>query len=128
MSELTVFARSLRKRSTPHEVMLWRHLRAKRFEHYKFRRQQPIGRYIVDFVCHEKALIVELDGGHHSEQLDGDRTRSDWLKLQGFRILRFWNNELDSNMDDVLTMIDASLSPSPQPSPIKGEGANQAAQ
>jgi very-short-patch-repair endonuclease len=92
-------------------------------EGMKFRRQEPIGSYIVDFVCFEKRLIVELDGGQHQQQISGDKQRDAWFASQGFRVLRFWNNEVLTNIDGVLTQIFQICyeSPSPQPSPIKGE-------
>ena len=79
--KLIPLAKSLRKRATDTERLLWKHLRASRFAGLKFRRQQPIGKYIVDFVCFEKKIIVELDGGQHAEQAAYDRRRTDWLKI-----------------------------------------------
>ncbi|MBI4715003.1 MAG: endonuclease domain-containing protein [Nitrospirae bacterium] len=87
-------ARELRKNLTEVERKLWRHLRLRQLEGYKFRRQQPIGRFIVDFVCFEKKLIVELDGGQHSEQIVYDSQRTAWLESQGYRVLRFWNHQV----------------------------------
>ncbi len=77
-----VKARELRKNPTDAERVLWRHRRLRQFGGYKFRRQQPMGKYIVDFVCLEKRLIVEVDGGHHSEQLKYDSERKTWLEEQ----------------------------------------------
>jgi very-short-patch-repair endonuclease len=87
-------ARELRKNLTDVERLAWRKLRSRRFAGYKFRRQMPVGRYIVDFVCLERKLIVELDGGQHNEQVDYDQARTEWLKSQGFEVLRFWNHEV----------------------------------
>ena len=87
-------ARELRKNPTDAERVLWRHLRFCQFSGYKFRRQKPIGNYIVDFVCFEKKLIIEVDGGHHSEQVVYDLERSAWLGGQGFRVLRFWDTQV----------------------------------
>ena len=87
-------ARDLRKNLTDAERFLWQHLRLRQMGKFKFRRQQPIDNYIVDFVCFERRLIVEIDGGHHSEQSGQDERRDEWLKKQGFTILRFWNNEV----------------------------------
>jgi very-short-patch-repair endonuclease len=87
-------ARELRKNMTEAERTLWRHLRLRQFSGYKFRRQQPIGKYIVDFVCLEKKLIIEVDGGQHSEQIDYDYKRDGWLRKEGFRVLRFWDNQV----------------------------------
>jgi very-short-patch-repair endonuclease len=67
----------------------------------KFRRQQPLGRYVVDFVCLEKRLVVELDGGGHTEQVASDAKRTAWLETQGFRVLRFWNHDVLRNMEAV---------------------------
>lgn len=124
-AKLTAIAKLLRKNSTDVERLLWRYLRAGRFAGHKFRRQQPVGSYVVDFVCFEAKLVIELDGGQHAEQLDYDCRRNRWLADQGFRVLRFWNNEMTENMDGVLQCILLALSPSPQPSPIKGEGVTE---
>jgi len=102
-TELTNMARNLRKRSTEAENLLWRHLRAKRLEGLKFRRQQPIGNYIVDFVCFEKRIIIEVDGGQHTEEKDSKRDK--WFNEQGFKVLRFWNNEVFGNTSGVLEVI-----------------------
>ena len=94
-------ARELRKNLTEAERTLWKYLRLRQFDGNKFRRQQPIGKYIVDFVCFEKKLIVEVDGGQHNEQVIYDSERNEWLKKQGFRILRFWNNQILKEIDGV---------------------------
>ena len=98
-------AKELRKNSTNAERALWRQLRAHRFAGYKFRRQQPLGQYIVDFVCFEKHLIIELDGGQHAEQVVYDAERSAWLRSQGFRVLRFWNHEVLTDVEAVTEVI-----------------------
>src|SRR5712691_13269379 len=87
-------ARRLRQNPTEAERALWRHLCLRQLNGHKFRRQQPIGPYIVDFVCLETRLIIELDGGQHSTQTASDTERSAWLKMQGLRVLRFWNHEV----------------------------------
>jgi len=87
-------ARELRKNPTEAERKLWKYLRLRQLRSYKFRRQQPLGPYIVDFVCLEKKLIVELAGGQHSMQINYDARRTEWLEVHGFRVLRFWNNEV----------------------------------
>jgi very-short-patch-repair endonuclease len=87
-------ARALRNNPTEIEKLLWRRLRMWQLDGYKFRRQQPLGNYIVDFVCLEKRLIVELDGGQHAEQSDYDARRDAWLSQQDFSVLRFWNNDV----------------------------------
>jgi very-short-patch-repair endonuclease len=102
---LVNLARSLRKRPTDAEKLLWRHLRSKQVYGLKFRRQEAIGRYIVDFVCFEKRLIIELDGGQHAEQQIQDQERDSWFREQGFRTLRFWNNEVLGNIEGVLETI-----------------------
>ena len=98
-------ARALRKRSTEAERLLWGHLRAKRLRGLKFRRQEPIGRYIVDFVSFDRNLIVELDGGQHLQEKAKDDERTRWLESQGFRVLRFWNNDVMRNVQNVLERI-----------------------
>jgi very-short-patch-repair endonuclease len=121
------FARLLRKEMTYAERWLWYELRAKRFAEKEFRRQAPIGDYIVDFVCHEARLIVELDGGQHALLVDKDNARTAWLNSRGFRVLRFWNSQVFEESDEVLETIWNALRvvPSPQPSPARGEGARE---
>ncbi len=97
-------AKTLRNRSTDAEILLWKHLRAKQLEGIKFRRQQPIGRYIVAFVCFGRRIIIEVDGGQHSEE-GKDKARDAWLKMQGFKVFRFWNNEVLTNIQGVLEVI-----------------------
>ena len=80
-------AKELRKNSTAAERILWQQLRLRQLGEYKFRRQHPLGAYIVDFVCLEKRLVVEIDGGHHNTQVLRDEGRSAWIESQGFRIL-----------------------------------------
>ncbi len=87
-------ARQLRNNPTKAEYLLWYHLFRRQLNGFRFRRQQQIGPYIVDFVCYEKRLIIELDGGQHAEQLVYDSKRTQWLESQGFQVLRFWNNEV----------------------------------
>jgi very-short-patch-repair endonuclease len=125
-------AKHMRSAPTPAEHRLWQIVRAKRLEGWKFRRQAPIGPYMPDFVCHSAKLVVEVDGGHHCEEDDGKR--DGWLRSQGFRILRFWNNDIFDNEEGVLTVILAALeasaaassrggrTPLPSPSPTRGEG------
>ena len=102
-------ARSLRKRMTRQEVKLWVHLRS------WFRRQAPLDGYIVDFVCLKERLIVEVDGGQHNfdPHARRDAERDQNLSHQSFRVLRFWNNEIDRNLDGVLTLIDEALRNAP---------------
>ncbi len=103
-------ARALRKNPTEAERALWKHLRMRQLEGHKFRRQQPLGRYIVDFVCLEKKLIVEVDGGQHSELVVSDSTRTAWLEAQGFRVLRFWNHDVLRDIEVVKEVIRGALS------------------
>jgi very-short-patch-repair endonuclease len=97
-------SKRLRKEMTDVERILWSNLRARRFEKFKFRRQAPIGRYIVDFVCFEQRIIVELDGSQHSDS-DRDVIRDAWLKSQGFEVLRFWNIDILQALDGTLLAI-----------------------
>ena len=102
---LTKTAKNLRKNATRVETILWSQLRTKRFEGLKFRRQQPINEFIVDFVCFEKKLIIELDGGQHAQARAEDRERDNLLSGMGFTVLRFWNNEVVENLTGVLEVI-----------------------
>lgn len=101
------FIKKLRKNSTDAEHKLWYHLRSHRLNHLKFRRQISIGKYIVDFICFSKRLVIEIDGGQHNEvqQKNYDIKRTKYLNQQGFHVLRFWNNEVLQNVDGVLTKI-----------------------
>ena len=99
-ANITKLAKKLRKGQTDAESLLWKHLRIKQMEGVKFRREEPIGRFIVDFVSFEKKVIVEVDGGQHSEE--ADKEREQWLRSQGFKVLRFWNNEVLQNTEGVL--------------------------
>ncbi|WP_370180282.1 endonuclease domain-containing protein [Alteriqipengyuania sp.] len=121
-SDTLSHAKEMRQAPTDAERRLWSRLRAKRLNGWKFRRQQPIGRFIVDFVCYEARLIVEVDGSQHADK-QHDKMRDKWLSSQGFRVLRFWNNQVMENEDGVVTAIAAALQPPlPNPSPARGEG------
>jgi very-short-patch-repair endonuclease len=98
-------ARALRKNPTDAERHLWRRIRRKQLNSFKFRRQYPIGTYIVDFICLKARLIIELGGGQHMIQAAYDRKRDLWLENQGFRVIRFWNNEVLEHTDGVLQRI-----------------------
>ena len=106
------FARHLRKSQTDAERNLWSRLRSKQIKGVKFRRQQFIGPYIVDFVSLEKKLVIEIDGGHHNdaEIVETDEKRTKWLKQEGFQVLRFWNNEVITNIEGVVEKIRTILS------------------
>ena len=117
-------ARRLRRDMTDAERGLWLGLRENRLG---FRRQAPMGRYNVDFVDHAAKLVVELDGGQHNEPSAQayDEERTAWLASCDYRVLRFWNSDVLENLEGVLETIVRAASPSPQPSPIKGEGARR---
>jgi very-short-patch-repair endonuclease len=130
-------ARRLRHDATDAGKRLWYWLRSRQINGAKFVRQDPIGPYVVDFACRELRLIVEVDGGQHATDTR-DAVRDDWLSDRGYRVLRFWNNDVLSNTEGVLETIAAALSnisgaqnrggaPSPRPSPrTRGEGARAA--
>ena len=103
-------AKQLRKNQTDAEKVLWQQLRNRQVYGYKFRRQVPIGSYIVDFVCVSVKLIIELDGGQHAEQQDYDRKRTAYLEAKEFQVVRFWNNDVLTNIDGVLESLTLTLS------------------
>ena len=103
--KLTQFAKQLRKNSTDAEGLIWSQLRARRLQGIKFRRQQPIGKYIVDFASFEKRIVIELDGGHHKKNKVKDEKRDQIITEKGFTVLRFWNNDVFENLDGVLEVI-----------------------
>lgn len=98
-------ARKLRANMTDAERLTWRSLRRRNFDGFKFRRQEPIGPYIVDFVCFPKKLIVELDGGQHAQNQEADAERTRWLNSKGFTVMRFWNSQVFEDTDGVLEAI-----------------------
>jgi very-short-patch-repair endonuclease len=100
-------AKKLRANTTPHERILWRALRELPLEGTHFRRQAPIGPYVVDFFCPAKRLIIELDGGHHNEDetAERDRERQNWLEREGYRVIRFWNSDITGELTAVLERI-----------------------
>ena len=104
MDSASTIAKGLRKRQTEVEKRLWRHLKAKQLEGIKFRRQEPVGKYIVDFVSFDKKLVIELDGGQHAGSMR-DAERDAWLRSQGFRVLRLWNNDVFENAEGILEVI-----------------------
>ena len=123
-------AKTLCRTMTDAEQKLWYHLRAHRFMGRKFKRQKPIGRYVVDFICLEETLIIELDGGQHAENIEYDQERDSWLRSEGYTVLRFWNNELMNETVGVLERIRLAIDSkvassetlSPGPSPVNGRG------
>jgi len=106
-------ARELRKNPTDAEKALWKHLRLRQAGGHKFRRQQIIGQYILDFVCLERRLIIEVDGGQHSEESAYDHERDKWLAERGFHVLRFWNNQVLKEMETVREVIQQALTNPP---------------
>src|SRR5687768_16715629 len=104
MKTVTQTARDLRNNPTEAEKKLWLYLRADQTG-YRFRRQFKIGPYIADLACPEKNLVIEVDGGQHSEQVEYDRRRSDFFEQRGYKTLRFWNNDVLSNTEGVMTQI-----------------------
>ncbi len=126
-------ARSLRANMTDAERKLWFALRDRRLKETKFRRQVPIGPYIADFICYGARLVIEVDGGQHAESA-ADERRDRWFAANEFRVLRFWNNDVLSNIEGVLTVIVEAVraaSPHPdraargRPSPEVGEGKKE---
>ena len=119
---LTSRSRALRKNSTDAERELWSVLRSRQLNGFKFRKQVEIDGYVVDFLCAEKRLIIEVDGGQHTPERDARRTA--YLESQGFRLIRFWNNDILQNREGVLHSIAAALGadPHPNPPPLAGEG------
>ncbi|TDS83100.1 endonuclease domain-containing protein [Comamonas sp. JUb58] len=106
-------ARALRQSPTTAEQLLWRHLRNRQLAGAKFRRQHPLGPYILDFVCLEHGLVVEVDGGQHADlQAQAyDQQRSAWLQQQGLQVLRFWNHEVVQQTNEVLAQLLQALTP-----------------
>lgn len=109
--DLKPFSRNLRKNQTYAEQLLWQKLRNRQLSDVKFRRQQAIGSYIVDFISYEKMVVIELDGGQHNEiqAKRQDAIRTKWLETQGYRIIRFWDNEVIKDLPSVLNQIHLTL-------------------
>jgi very-short-patch-repair endonuclease len=105
----TARARELRKQLTDAEKRLWSRLRRNQLGGHHFRRQRPIGPFIVDFVCMAKGLIVEVDGGQHADRAEEDVSRTAYLENKGYRVLRFWNNDVLANTEGVLEVIRAAV-------------------
>ncbi len=112
-------ARQLRRNQTEAERKLWLWLRDRGLDGEKFRRQHPIGYFIVDFCCPERSLVIELDGGQHATRMEADRERTEFLEQSGYRVLRFWNHEVIGDMEAVLLRIDHVLK-NPHPGPLAG--------
>jgi very-short-patch-repair endonuclease len=129
----TKAARKLRSQMTDAEKKLWFALRDRRFRSFKFRRQVPIGPYVVDFLSFAFRLVVEVDGGQHAMPAS-DAKRDRWLAANNFRVVRFWNNDVLSNLEGVLTVLATELGSTPHPtsrlrstspSPARGEGKKE---
>ena len=121
--QISPHAQRLRRDMTDVEQALWQALRNRQLGGFKFRRQATVGRYVADFLCAERKLIVELDGGQHS--IDADTSRTATLEAVGYRVIRFWNSDVIQSPDGVLeTILDALQEerPSPNPLPQAGEG------
>jgi very-short-patch-repair endonuclease len=110
-------ARHLRKRLTDAERRLWGQLRRRRIEGLHFGHQVPLGPYVVDFLCFERRLVVEVDSGQHAIDTSRDTLRTSWLEQQGFRVIRFWNNEVLGNTEGVVEAIRLALGVSGNPPP-----------
>ena len=120
--KLLKFAKQMRSDATKSEARLWAVLRAKKLDGWKFKRQVPLGPFIADFVCFDARLVIEADGGQHSER-ESDDMRDRWFADNGFRVLRFWNNEIMDNMDGVVAALRQALTPSPtSPSTVPAQG------
>ena len=113
MNNKTILARNLRKNSTIQERRLWNLLKNRQFHNLKFKRQQPIGDYIVDFICKEAKIIIEIDGGQHNEpeNIEYDKTRTEYLNNLGYKVIRFWNNEIYENIEDVVLRLKEEINP-----------------
>ncbi len=117
------FSRKLRHEQTDAEAALWKLLRSRQFDNYKFRRQHVIGRFIVDFCCLNPRLVIELDGGQHKDNKSYDKRRSEFLEQEGFKVIRFWDNQVLTEMESVVERIYgvlAALGPHPRPLPTRG--------
>ena len=103
MDEKYIKARTLRKNSTIHENIIWNLIRNRQLNGLKFVRQYPIGKYIVDFACRDKKIVIELDGGQHNNEFNiiYDEERIKYIESLGYKVFRFWNNEIDSNIEGV---------------------------
>jgi very-short-patch-repair endonuclease len=122
----TAKAKALRVEQPDAERVLWQRLRGRQLTGAKFRRQHPIGPYIADFACLECGLVFELDGGQHADTIEYDQRRADFISQHGFRVIRFWNNDVLSKTEAVLEAILNALNrPHPNPLPHAGEGIDR---
>ena len=113
MDNKITLARNLRKNATIQERRLWNLLKNRQFHNLKFKRQQPIGDYIVDFICKETKVIIEIDGGQHNEleNIEYDKTRTEFLNGLGYKVIRFWNNDIYENINSVLLRLNQEINP-----------------
>lgn len=113
MDNKYLLARNLRKNMTPQERKLWSKIRNKQFHGLAFRRQYPMGEYIVDFICREIKLIIEIDGGQHNfnENIEYDTKRTQFLNSLGYEVIRFWDNDINNNIEGVMQYLEAKISP-----------------
>lgn len=116
----TRLAKNLRNNATDTERKLWRHLRASQLKGCKFSRQMPVAGYVCDFLCRSARLVIELDGGQHDWQVDKDEGRTRQIEAEGYRVIRFWNNEVNEALETVLDRITRALEAHPQPLPHAG--------
>jgi very-short-patch-repair endonuclease len=117
-------ARALRRRGTRAEAVLWRHLRDRQLAGFKFVRQAPIGPYFADFLCRERHLVVEVDGGQHADSAR-DARRDATMRDLGYRTIRVWNNDALDNIDGVLQMLKSELEQAPHPIPLPASGERE---
>ncbi len=120
----TARAQQLRRHMTAAEALLWPHLSRRQLDGFKFSRQMPVGPFICDFMCREHRLIIELDGGQHDWREAEDARRTAYIEGQGFRLIRFWNNEVFEALDDVLRRIGEALTQA-HPRPLPHAGGEQ---
>ena len=113
MNNKTILARNLRKNSTIQERRLWNLLKNRQFHNLKFKRQQPIGDYIVDFIRKEAKIIIEIDSGQHNEpeNIEYDKSRTEYLNTLGYKVIRFWNNEIYENIEGVVLRLKEEINP-----------------
>ena len=114
----TLRAQQLRNSATKAERLLWRHLSRRQLEGFKFSRQMPVGPFICDFLCRERLLVVEVDGGQHAESAR-DASRTTYIEGQGYGMIRFWNNEVTENLEGVIQAIALALRSNPPPTPSR---------
>jgi very-short-patch-repair endonuclease len=112
IEKINIFSQAaidLRHNTTDEEKLLWERLRNRRFENLKFRRQEAVGKFVADFICYERKILIELDGSHHMEQKERDAERDSWFSGQGYKVIRFWNHEVAADIEGVLERIKEHL-------------------